>query len=89
MNLQENEEEFINDEELETTVEDTEENNFDDTGDFSTGEEDNFYNDEGFLTTDDLSGNSDDIDNFEPQQKTPPDFRVMRFEDFVSSRSEG
>lgn len=88
MNLQENEDELIHDEELETTVEDTEEDSFDDTGDFSSGEDDNFSSNEDFSTADDLVDYSDANDSFEPQQKTPSDFRVMRFEDFVSSRAE-
>jgi hypothetical protein len=113
MNLQENEEELINDDELETTEEmdiEGEDDNFDDSGNFSGGEDENFDDSGDFsggqedfsagedeqdfspksdsYQTTDLEGHSYNQEYFQPEQKTPSDFRVMRFEDFVSSRSE-
>jgi hypothetical protein len=99
MNLQENEEELINDDELETTEEmdiEGEDENFDDSGDFSGGEEDfsagedeqDFSPESHSYETTDLEGNSNNQEYFEPEEKTSTDLRVMRFEDFVSSKSE-
>jgi hypothetical protein len=96
MNLEENENHLLDDENLENSeeMENQEDENFDDSGSFS-GEIDNF-DDAGEYSAEDLDDNQDQEVDYsaepfsaepsEPKQETSSNFRVMRFEDFVSSK---
>lgn len=96
MNLEENENHLLDDENLENSeeMENQEDENFDDSGSFS-GEIDNF-DDAGEYSAEDSDDNQDQEVDYstepfspepsEPKQETSSNFRVMRFEDFVSSK---